>query len=1050
GLETFWKGQDEVFDVIGSLLQLLTSDNTCANRPGPVPAELFGAVLQNGMSGLGPGLGVQRLPWAFWLPALGVLVGPSTPCCSHAFPSGRPWAHAQSVTAKRGADTRSRFVSVFCAGLSAAHSGGQTMASRGCQAWSWPGAAAACAAAWGCGSRAGLTVGQERLRVARWPQPVALAEPPSKYQISQPEAYVAAPGESLELRCLLRDATPISWTKDGVHLGPNNRTVLIGEYLQIKGATPRDSGLYACTTARTLDSKTVYFTVNVTETHGCVLLNADAISSGDDEDDSDASEDFASENSNSKRAPYWTNTEKMEKRLHAVPAANTVKFRCPAGGSPAPTMRWLKNGKEFKQEHRIGGYKPTASVPVIRELQAFAAMGIVLIRREIQRSGGSALPALSPSVFKARGLVSPAERWRSALHASVRNQHWSLIMESVVPSDKGNYTCVVENEYGSINHTYNLDVVERSPHRPILQAGLPANASTVVGGDVEFVCKVYSDAQPHIQWIKHVEKNGSKYGPDGLPYLKVLKHSGINSSNAEVLALFNVTEADAGEYICKVSNYIGQANQSAWLTVLPKQQAPPREKEITASPDYLEIAIYCIGVFLIACMVVTVILCRMKATTKKPDFSSQPAVHKLTKRIPLRRQPPAFVEEPGLHLRVFAFCIQVSAESSSSMNSNTPLVRITTRLSSTADTPMLAGVSEYELPEDPKWEFPRDKLTLGKPLGEGCFGQVVMAEAVGIDKEKPKEAVTVAVKMLKDDATEKDLSDLVSEMEMMKMIGKHKNIINLLGACTQDGPLYVIVEYASKGNLREYLRARRPPGMEYSYDINRVPEEQMTFKDLVSCTYQLARGMEYLASQKCIHRDLAARNVLVTENNVMKIADFGLARDINNIDYYKKTTNGRLPVKWMAPEALFDRVYTHQSDVWSFGVLMWEIFTLGGSPYPGIPVEELFKLLKEGHRMDKPANCTNELYMMMRDCWHAVPSQRPTFKQLVEDLDRILTLTTNEEYLDLSQPLEQYSPSYPDTRSSCSSGDDSVFSPDPMPYEPCLPQYPQSNGSVKT
>ncbi|XP_022424292.1 fibroblast growth factor receptor 2 isoform X11 [Delphinapterus leucas] len=670
-------------------------------------------------------------------------------------------------------------------------------------------------------------------------------------------------------------------------------------------------------------------------------------------------------------APYWTNTEKMEKRLHAVPAANTVKFRCPAGGNPTPTMRWLKNGKEFKQEHRIGGYK-------------------------------------------------------------VRNQHWSLIMESVVPSDKGNYTCVVENDYGSINHTYHLDVVERSPHRPILQAGLPANASAVVGGDVEFVCKVYSDAQPHIQWIKHVEKNGSKYGPDGLPYLKVLKHSGINSSNAEVLALFNVTEADAGEYVCKVSNYIGQANQSAWLTVLPKQQAPVGEKEITASPEYLEIAIYCIGVFLIACMVVGVIVCRMKNTTKKPDFSSQPAVHKLTKRIPLRRQ------------------VTVSAESSSSMNSNTPLVRITTRLSSTADTPMLAGVSEYELPEDPKWEFPRDKLTLGKPLGEGCFGQVVMAEAVGIDKEKPKEAVTVAVKMLKDDATEKDLSDLVSEMEMMKMIGKHKNIINLLGACTQDGPLYVIVEYASKGNLREYLRARRPPGMEYSYDITRVPEEQMTFKDLVSCTYQLARGMEYLASQKCIHRDLAARNVLVTENNVMKIADFGLARDINNIDYYKKTTNGRLPVKWMAPEALFDRVYTHQSDVWSFGVLMWEIFTLGGSPYPGIPVEELFKLLKEGHRMDKPANCTNELYMMMRDCWHAVPSQRPTFKQLVEDLDRILTLTTNEEYLDLSQPLEQYSPSYPDTRSSCSSGDDSVFSPDPMPYEPCLPQYPHRNGSVKT
>uniref|UniRef100_A0A8C9R4A4 Fibroblast growth factor receptor n=1 Tax=Scleropages formosus TaxID=113540 RepID=A0A8C9R4A4_SCLFO len=777
-------------------------------------------------------------------------------------------------------------------------------------------------------------------------------EPPTKFQMSKPMVCSVHPGDVLKLNCPLPGAAAITWTKDGSSLGPNNRTVIEQESLQIRDANPRDSGLYACSAVGPPGSHTLCFIVNVT----------DAISSGDDEDDTERSED-APADGEQMRAPYWTMPEKMEKKLHAVPAANTVKFRCAAGGNPRPKMRWLKNGRPFRQEDRMGGYK-------------------------------------------------------------VRHQHWTLIMESVVPSDKGNYTCLVENQYGSINHTYTLDVVERSPHRPILQAGLPANTTVRVGEDARFVCKVYSDAQPHIQWLQHIQKNGSRYGPDGHPYVRVLKRSGINSSDVEVLTLYNVTEEDAGEYICKVSNYIGEVSQSGWLTVI-SAELEERHKGLT-SPDYVEIAIYCIGVFLIACMVVIVVVCRMRTTAKKPNFGSQPAVHKLSKQIPLRRQ--------------------VSADSGSSLNSSTPLVRITTRRSSAHDDP----IPEYDLPEDPRWEFSREKLTLGKPLGEGCFGQVVMGEALGIDKDKPKEAVTVAVKMLKDDATEKDLSDLVSEMEMMKMIGKHKNIINLLGACTQDGPLYVIVEYASKGNLREYLRARRPPGMEYSYDIARVSDEQLTFKDLVSCTYQVARGMEYLASQKCIHRDLAARNVLVTESNVMKIADFGLARDVHNIDYYKKTTNGRLPVKWMAPEALFDRVYTHQSDVWSFGVLMWEIFTLGGSPYPGIPVEELFKLLKEGHRMDKPGNCTNELYMMMKDCWHAISSQRPTFKQLVEDLDRILTLATNEEYLDLCAPTEQYSPSFPDTRSSCSSGDDSVFSHEPLPDEPCLPKYQHINGGVKT
>ncbi|XP_040275159.1 fibroblast growth factor receptor 3 isoform X1 [Bufo bufo] len=757
-------------------------------------------------------------------------------------------------------------------------------------------------------------------------------------------------GETIELSCSVESPSmSILWLKDGIAVRENNRTHARQNLLKITNVSYDDSGIYSCTLLRSTEILR-NFTIRV----------ADMPSSGDDDEDDD-------EEAEEREPPSWTQPDKMEKTLFAVPAASTVRFRCAAAGKPQPTIYWLKNGKEFRGEHRIGGIK-------------------------------------------------------------LRHQQWSLVMESVVPSDKGNYTCVVENKFGTIRQTFQLDVLERSSHRPILQAGLPANKTVVVGSDVEFHCKVYSDAQPHIQWLKHVEINGSKYGQDGDPYVSILKTWISNNSEADdVLNLYNVTSKDEGEYICRANNFIGIAEAAFWLNIYDPTAEPVVKVEATASNSASVLIVVTATIVFFLVVIIIIVTYRMKNTSKKA--MNTPTVQKVSK-FPLKRQ------------------VTVSLESNSSMNSNTPLVRIT-HLSSTDGT-MLANVSELGLPTDPKWELSRSRLTLGKPLGEGCFGQVVMAEAIGIDKDKPNKAITVAVKMLKDDATDKDLSDLVSEMEMMKMIGKHKNIINLLGACTQDGPLYVLVEYASKGNLREYLRARRPPGMDYSFDTCKIPAEQLTFKDLVSCAYQVARGMEYLASQKCIHRDLAARNVLVTDDNVMKIADFGLARDIHNIDYYKKTTNGRLPVKWMAPEALFDRVYTHQSDVWSFGVLLWEIFTLGGSPYPGIPVEELFKLLKEGHRMDKPANCTHELYMIMRECWHAVPSQRPTFKQLVEDLDRALTVTSTDEYLDLSVPFEQYSPACQDSHSTCSSGDDSVFAHDILPDEVCLPKHQQYNCIIRT
>ncbi|XP_032381840.1 vascular endothelial growth factor receptor 2 isoform X2 [Etheostoma spectabile] len=371
-----------------------------------------------------------------------------------------------------------------------------------------------------------------------------------------------------------------------------------------------------------------------------------------------------------------------------------------------------------------------------------------------------------------------------------------------------------------------------------------------------------------------------------------------------------------------------------------------------------------------------------------------------------------------------------------------------------------------------KWEFPRDRLKLGDPLGRGAFGQVVEAAAFGI--EKATTCTTVAVKMLKEGATSSEYRALMSELKILIHIGHHLNVVNLLGACTKPGgPLMVIVEYCKHGNLSSYLKSKRG---EYSpYKRKRLnsqkwasaeedvtegdlglgkfaqldictgtavcstagdrssgsnvdmqeessDDDHLTMEDLICYSFQVSKGMEFLSSRKCIHRDLAARNILLSENNVVKICDFGLARDVYKDPDYVRKGDARLPLKWMAPETIFDRVYTTQSDVWSFGVLLWEIFSLGASPYPGVCIDELFcRRLKEGTRMRPPEYATTDIYQTMLDCWLDRPTDRPTFAELVGHLGNLLQASAQQDgkdYIPLTAGSEaEGSPVTPDPRS---------------------------------
>eukprot|EP00118_Oscarella_pearsei_P019656 m.210083 g.210083 ORF g.210083 m.210083 type:complete len:797 (+) comp39741_c0_seq7:69-2459(+) len=294
----------------------------------------------------------------------------------------------------------------------------------------------------------------------------------------------------------------------------------------------------------------------------------------------------------------------------------------------------------------------------------------------------------------------------------------------------------------------------------------------------------------------------------------------------------------------------------------------------------------------------------------------------------------------------------------------------------------------------------RCQITLLDTLGAGCFGLVMEGAATDFNGAKGTTKVAVKLPKARDERSEQELA---SEVSVWTAIGHHRNVIGLKGICYFDGPLWVVMEFAAYGSLNEYLRAKRfnrkprrmaeedPESDAKSYV---PPDDQTALTTLQMFKYALdvAHGMEHLASKDCLHRDLAARNVLVCENEVLKVADFGMAKDIHYFDYYrKKTPNPLMPYKWTAPEALLHKVFTEASDVWSYGVLLWEIATLGSAPYPGVPSEKLYDLItKDGYRMRKPGTCSRKLYDMMLKTWALAPEERPKFKKLVGFIEKAI------------------------------------------------------------
>lgn len=278
------------------------------------------------------------------------------------------------------------------------------------------------------------------------------------------------------------------------------------------------------------------------------------------------------------------------------------------------------------------------------------------------------------------------------------------------------------------------------------------------------------------------------------------------------------------------------------------------------------------------------------------------------------------------------------------------------------------------------WEMERDEIEFISQLGVGQWG--VVNEAF-----YKKHNIRVAVKMLKEEMMHLD-KEFLEEAKLMKNM-RHPNLVQLLGVCTRDAPIYIVTEFMTKGNLLDYLR--------------NCDHDQINGFVLMYMASQICSAMSYMESINCIHRDLAARNCLVSDNHLVKVADFGLTRNVGLDEIYTAPVGAKFPIKWTAPEGLAYNKFSTKSDVWSFGVLLWEIATYGMTPYPGVELSEVFYTLNSGHRMGRPTGCPEPIYQLMQQCWSWEATDRPSFPKLYDELQSLLL---NPNIFDLIEQQE--------------------------------------------
>uniref|UniRef100_A0A8C0N5X7 receptor protein-tyrosine kinase n=2 Tax=Canis lupus familiaris TaxID=9615 RepID=A0A8C0N5X7_CANLF len=612
-----------------------------------------------------------------------------------------------------------------------------------------------------------------------------------------------------------------------------------------------------------------------------------------------------------------------------------------------------------------------------------------------------------PSVSWIKGDSALRENSRIAVLES-----GSLRIHNVQKEDAGHYRCVAKNSLGTAySKLVKLEVEEESePEQDtkvfarILRA--PESHNVTFGSFVTLRCTATGIPVPTISWIE----NGNAVSSGSIQ--ESVKDRVIDSR----LQLF-ITKP--GLFTCIATNKHGEkfstAKAAATISIAEWREYCLAVKELFCAKEWLAMeekahrGLYRSGMHLLSV----------------PECNKLPSMHwdpTACTRLPYLAFPPMTSSKPSVDIPD----LPSSSSSSFSVSPTYSMTVIISIMSSSAIFVLLtvttfyccrrrkqwknkkresAAVTLTTLPSEllldrlhpnpmyqrmplllnPKLlslEYPRNNIEYVRDIGEGAFGRVFQARAPGLLPYEP--FTMVAVKMLKEEASADMQADFQREAALMAEFD-NPNIVKLLGVCAVGKPMCLLFEYMAYGDLNEFLRSRSP----HAAPRSPGPPPPLSCAQQLGIARQVAAGMAYLAERKFVHRDLATRNCLVGDGMVVKIADFGLSRNIYSADYYKANENDAIPIRWMPPESIFYNRYTTESDVWAYGVVLWEIFSYGLQPYYGLAHEEVIRYVRAGRTLARPARCPLELYNLMRLCWSPLPADRPGFPGIHRILQRM-------------------------------------------------------------